>query len=110
MGYDFSMHVKAGSDEEFNIFDGVYITYNLGKMITHAFNDHDALKKFDRKTGAEILPIIENSLPAFKINRDLYESWNPSNGWGSRKGLLKALVIIRWWCKRAPDATMHVWY
>ena len=63
-------------------------TSNINGMMADAGAE---MKDFDGLTVVEALPKLRGVIANLKANRAKYEAMNPSNGWGSYKGILGLL-------------------
>ena len=85
------------------------ITHNLGKMATEA-NIYKVLwhpetaNCFEAK---DCIPILEKGLLELLRNKEKYEQFNASNGWGTYKNFVPFVVAVLTACHEYPDATVY---
>ena len=108
MSWDFSMEIDAGGDNPIELPYEASYTYNVSKMFYDAFDLEDGIRGLYGKTGAECRLLIEHAIIKFTINRKLYKSWNPENGWGNYDTALRLLNELLSWCDESPKAIMRV--
>ena len=108
MSWDFGMTADLGGENYIDLpYDANY-TYNVAKMFYDAFDLVDGIRELNGKTGTECKPLIEKAIKKFVDNKELYEKWNPENGWGDYDGALDLLRMLLQWCNEAPNAVMSV--
>lgn len=96
MSYDLRVAVKVeGCDKYANIAEPEYAspTYNLGAMFR-------ACMDWDYKQGEYyrcdfVMPKVGHGIEELKHNREKYEQYNPSNGWGSIDSAIQDLESLR---------------
>lgn len=85
------------------------ITHNLGKMAQEA-GLYDALWRPEEnglKTAADLIPFLEAGLARLRANPEIYEQFNPANGWGNYVGLVTFVRDYLDACKCHPDALVR---
>ena len=86
------------------------ITHNLNTMAKQA-GIYEALWRPDEigiTHAHQLIPILEKGLLELSRHPELYEQFNPSNGWGNYVGLK---VFVREYleaCRANPDAEVEV--
>lgn len=96
MSYDLRIAVKVeGLDKYVSIDSPEYDspTYNLRDMFVACMNwDYDQGKYYPCK---DVLPKVEKGILELTTKPKQYDKYNPSNGWGSREGAIRALKSLR---------------
>jgi hypothetical protein len=109
---------------------GANITHNLGRMASEAGlyealwrpyqliegydipeDDDDAEYAFERENkvlAKDIIPHLEKGLKELKERPEHYKTFNPSNGWGSYKGLVKFTENYLEACREYPETEIEV--
>jgi hypothetical protein len=85
------------------------ITHNLGRMAQEA-GLYDVLwrpEENDIYCAAEMIPHLEAGLARLRANPELYEQFNPPNGWGNYVGLVCFVNQLLQACKKDPDARVR---
>ena len=108
MSYDFWMLADVGGEHGIDIGFEANYTYNVYEMFKCAFEDDDGIRILNEKKGDECLPLLAAAIEKMETDPAKYEAMNPPNGWGSYRGALELLKDLRFWCIRAPEATMIV--
>jgi hypothetical protein len=86
------------------------ITHNLNKMAQEA-GLYDALWRPDENDlthAYQLIPILEEGLAKLRANPELYEQFNPTNGWGNYVGLVTFVRDYLEACKANPTAEIEV--
>ena len=86
------------------------ITHNLNKMAQEA-GLYDALWRPDENglTHAyQLIPILEKGLAELRAHPEVYEQFNPANGWGDYVGLICFVRDYLKACRANPDAEIEV--
>lgn len=105
MSLDFSLEKMMLSEVYSN-----NITHNLNKMAQEA-GLYDVLWRPDENdiyTAAEMIPHLEAGLVRLRANREHFEKFNPTNGWGNYVGLVNFVNQLLQACKADPDARVRV--
>lgn len=102
MSLDFYLHKKIYTE----IFSG-NATHNLTEMWNKS-GVYDALYMSDNKKAGEIVDILRKGYDDMIKNREEYEKFNPSNGWGSYDAALRFLRETMHACEENPDADISV--
>ena len=84
------------------------ITYNLAPMYYKCIDKELGFKKLNNMSCKDALPILNKAINELIDNKEEYEKLNPSNGWGSYDGLLKALKDMRECCEDNKDGVIEV--
>lgn len=108
MSWDFRMELDAGGEHPIDLPFDANMTYNVSKMYYDALKTEDGIRGLDGKMGKDCKSILESAIVRFIMNRELYKSWNPDNGWGDYDVALQLLHKLLEWCDQAPKATMRV--
>lgn len=104
MGLNFSLN----DIREVRVFDQ-HITHNLTEMASAA-GLYEILwrpEEIGVETAEQAIPFLERGIAELKSNRDKYEKYNPSNGWGSYDGFCKAAQSILDACYENKYAKIH---
>ena len=56
----------------------------------------------------QMIPFLETGLAELRAHRELYEQYNPENGWGNYVGLVCFVNQLLQACKEDPDAQVEV--
>lgn len=86
------------------------ITHNLGRMASEA-GVYMALWRPDElgiTHAHQLIPLLREGLALLQSNPTLYETFAPSNGWGSYDGLVKFVTNYLVACEAHPDAVVGV--
>lgn len=86
------------------------ITHNLNHM-ADAAGIYGVLWRPDENNlnkASELIPYLETGLEELQQNPEQYETFNPSNGWGSYKGLVKFVEKYLEACRKYPNADVYV--
>lgn len=86
------------------------ITHNLVEM-AEAAGLYAVMWRPDEngvEIAAQALPILEAGLAALKADPERFKALNPSNGWGTYGGFVKAVEAYIEACHENPDATIEV--
>ena len=97
MSYDIRIAVKVARAED------IYADIAEPKRSSPTYNLRDmfvACMGWDYEQGiyykvSEIYPKIERGIYELTYNERAYEKYNPSNGWGSTKSALSALMSVK---------------
>lgn len=96
MSYDLRVAVKVeGCDKYADIAEPEYAnpTYNLGDMFRACMGwDYEQGKYYKCDF---VMPKVEHGIEELKHNREKYEKYNPSNGWGSIDSAIRDLESLR---------------
>lgn len=87
------------------------ITHNLTSMASEA-GIYKALwrpEEINISSAGQLIPILEEGLKKLGDNREHFETFNPSNGWGDYDGLVRFTRKYLKACKENPDAKVLVW-
>ena len=110
MSLDFSLYRSGRYDDNNEMFISYVfqynVTHNLTRMADRA-NIYNILWRpveNDYIKAKDIITILENGLNDLIENKDEYDRINPSNGWGTCTGLIKACTEILEACKKYPEA------
>ena len=115
MSLDISLHQNA---EYYTEVFSTNITHNLGKMAKAVIcfslgNNHDVITLYhilwlgSGQSAKVIAPMLEVGLNELKECRELYEEYNPENGWGSYEGLIKHTEELLEACLDFPETTLY---
>ena len=118
MSLDISLHQDAAYNTE--VYEA-NITHNLGKMarevtcfILQEIDEeakeitlYDILWHGSGQSGLVIAPMLEVGINELKENREIYEEYNPENGWGDYEGLVKFTEQLLYACKAYPETTLY---
>lgn len=102
-----SVSINIIAKREVSVYDAD-ITYNLAKMYYKALDKNLGLKRLNDLRCKEALPIIDNAIKDMICNKEYYEKFNPTNGWGSYDELLKAFRKMREVCEDNPDGIFKI--
>ena len=86
------------------------ITHNLGKMASEA-GIYEALwrpEEINVKKASELIPLLEDGLNKLKSDRQHYEKFNASNGWGLYEHFVPFVEEYLDACKKNPEAIISV--
>ena len=117
MSLDISLHQEAKYNTE--VFEA-NITHNLGKMAREVtcfrikergeeakeITLYEILWHGNGQSGLVIAPMLEVGLHELKENKEIYEEYNPENGWGNYEGLVKFTEGLLEACKDFPETTL----
>ena len=118
MSLDISLHQEAEYNTE--VYEA-NITHNLGKMAGAVLcfgieNDdpyenkyitlYDMLWHGSGQSAKVITPMLEVGLHELKENREIYEEYNPKNGWGNWEHLVLFTSGLLEACKAFPETTL----
>lgn len=105
-------------DEKHEVYEA-NITHNLGKMaravLCFGIENHnenkditlyDILWHGSGQSGYVITPMLEIALYELKEHREIYEEYNPENGWGDYELLVKFTEGLLGACKAFPETTL----
>jgi hypothetical protein len=118
MSLDISLHQDAKYNTE--VYEA-NITHNLGKMAGKVscfilqkreekpkeITLYDILWHGSGQSGLVIAPMLEVGLHELKENREIYEEYNPENGWGDYEKLVKFTQELLFACKEFPETTLY---
>ena len=85
------------------------ITHNLGKMAREA-GIYEALwrpEEINVTTAEQLVPLLTAGLETLRGNPDHFHKFNPENGWGNYKGLVKFVEKYLEACIENPDAEVR---
>jgi len=103
------------------------LTYNLSNMLNVAFGLVDELEGYsvaeqvlfkkgvsyvelwEGKTGGDCIEGLQYAIDRMEASPDKYKRYNPSNGWGTYEGALKALKEFLVACEEYPRAKVEMW-
>ena len=87
------------------------ITHNLTKMASEVgiYKYLWRPEELDITTALQLVIPLSAGLGLLEGNPEKWKKFNPSNGWGTYKGLVR--FVRDYWqaCKRYPDAVIHVY-
>jgi hypothetical protein len=86
------------------------ITHNLNKMAQEA-GIYEALwrpEEIGITHARQLIPILEKGLAELRAHPEIYEQFNPANGWGNYVGLVTFVRDYLDACKQDPDAIVEV--
>lgn len=126
MSLDISLHQEAEYHTE--VYEA-NITHNLGKMAgkvvclsieeyrdindkrfaysTKEITLYDILWHGSGQSAKVIAPMLEVGLHELKENREIYEEYNPKNGWGNWEHLVLFTAGLLEACKAFPETTLR---
>jgi len=104
-----SVDISIRAKREIDIYEG-NITYNLAPMYYKAIDEDLGLEKLQGMSCKEALPIIEKAIKDMIEKKEEYEKLNPSNGWGTYKGLLDTFKKIRNVCEENSDGKFELYF
>lgn len=120
MSLDISLHQEAEYNTE--VYEA-NITHNLMKMAKAVLcfsleNDYDVLDNNEitlyhilwhgsGQSAKVIAPMLEVGITELKENREIYEEYNPENGWGSYEALVLFTTLLLEACKEFPETTLY---
>jgi len=118
MSLDISLHQDAAYNTE--VYEA-NITHNLRKMAgkvtcfiiqwkdyeTKEITLYDILWRGSGQSGYVITPMLEIALYELKEHREIYEEYNPENGWGDYELLVKFTEGLLGACKKFPETTLR---
>ena len=118
MSLDISLHQDAEYNTE--VYEA-NITHNLGKMAGKVtcfilqkreekpkeITLYDILWHGSGQSAKVISPMLEVGITELKENREIYEEYNPENGWGSYEALVLFTTLLLEACKEFPETTLY---
>jgi hypothetical protein len=86
------------------------ITHNLTLMAKKAGIYYALWRPEERGYvyAKDIIKILERGLSKLKTRPDIYETFNPSNGWGTRKDFVLFVEEVLIACKKHPGTTITI--
>lgn len=108
MSLDISLYYEADGNEV-SVFSA-NITHNLGKMADEA-GIYKALwrpEEMGAKRAEDIIWLLDGGLKILKADRERFEKFNASNGWGLYEHFVPFVEEVLAACKKYPKAILSV--
>lgn len=110
MSLNVCLEIDTGNGHKVEAFWG-NITHNLGKMASMADLYYPLWRPEEYHEGPlvyakDLVPVLEKGLKTLITDREYFEGFNPSNGWGDYDGFVQFVKEYLDACKDNPNCTI----
>ncbi len=105
MSWSVWMEMDAGGSEPVGVTEHAGMTYNVSPMYHKAGL---SIRDMEGKTGADMKPLLVQTLKHMQENEAEYLPLNPANGWGDYNSAMEFIKELLAMAEQAPNATYTV--